>query len=206
MRDDEVSRLEMSDELMEREADVFVSEREMRDETEMSSEFPEIFMSVRLRVPSVSREKTEEEVNDVSMETVKLLREIYTPSTLKKDALPDVIFNVTSLVVVTGASETVAAFVVRGEIVRSFPVTARVGVSLSCSPSVKRISWLDVWTSYAFLMVWHGRSLHPQWAKSVPDGDTKREEAVEEKTNFCIGMSVSESDGSEVKSTSFVES
>ena len=79
MRGDDVFSVEMPDLRIEREADVFVSEREMRDETEMSSEFPEIFMSVRLRVPSVSREKTEEEVNDVSMETVKLLRESVFP-------------------------------------------------------------------------------------------------------------------------------
>ena len=53
MRDDDVSRLEMSDLRTEREADVFVSEREMREVTEIESEFPEIFMSVTLSVPSV---------------------------------------------------------------------------------------------------------------------------------------------------------
>ena len=52
MRDDVVWREEMSDVRMEREADDFVSEREMRDETDISSEFPDIFMLVRLSVPS----------------------------------------------------------------------------------------------------------------------------------------------------------
>ena len=52
------------------------------------------------------------------MEMVNALRERDTPSTLKKDALPDVIFNVASDVVVIGVSEGEAAFVVRGESVR----------------------------------------------------------------------------------------
>ena len=38
---------------MEREADVFVSEREMREERKIDELLPDIFMSVRLRVPSV---------------------------------------------------------------------------------------------------------------------------------------------------------
>ena len=46
------------------------------------------------------------------MEMVNALRERDTPSTLKKEALPDVICNVTPLVVVIGASEAEAAFVV----------------------------------------------------------------------------------------------
>ena len=112
MREDDVSREEMSDVLMEREADVFMREREMRDETEMSSEFPDIFMSVKLSSPSVSREKTEEEVKDVSMEMLNALRERETPSTLKKDAPPEVICNLASLVVVIGVSEAEAVFVV----------------------------------------------------------------------------------------------
>ena len=53
MRDDAVFNVEMSDVLMERETDVIVSEREMREETEMSLEFPDIFMSVKLRLPAV---------------------------------------------------------------------------------------------------------------------------------------------------------
>ena len=53
MREDDVWREEMSDLRMEREADVFVSARERRDETDISSEFPDIFMSVKLRLPSV---------------------------------------------------------------------------------------------------------------------------------------------------------
>ena len=46
------------------------------------------------------------------METVKLLRERDTPSTLKKEAEPDVKCNVASLVVVIGDCETEAVFVV----------------------------------------------------------------------------------------------
>ena len=53
MREDDVSRLKMCDVLMEREGDVFVSEREIREVTENWWEFPNIFMSVRLSVPSV---------------------------------------------------------------------------------------------------------------------------------------------------------
>ena len=112
MREEDVWREEMSDLRMETEADVFVSEREMRDETEMSSEFPDIFMSVRLSVPSVPSVKTEEDENEVSMEMQNALRERDTPSTLKKDALPDVICNVASELVVIGASRAEAAFVV----------------------------------------------------------------------------------------------
>ena len=61
MRDDDVSRLEMSDLRMEREADVDEGEREMREVTEMDVADPLIFISVRLSVPPVWREKTEEE-------------------------------------------------------------------------------------------------------------------------------------------------
>ena len=118
MREDDVWREEMSDVLMEREADVSVSEREMREETEMDDELPDIFISVRLSVPSVRSVKSEEDENAVSMEMLNALRERDTPSTLKKDALPDVIFNVTSEVVVIGVSEAEGAFVVRGESVR----------------------------------------------------------------------------------------
>ena len=57
-------------------------------------------------------------MNEVSIEMVNALRERDTPSTLKKDALPDVICNVASLVVVIGVSEAEGAFVVRGESVR----------------------------------------------------------------------------------------
>ena len=52
-----------------------VREGEMRGDTAMVSDFPDIFMLVRLSVPSFWGEKTEEEVNEVSMETGKLLRE-----------------------------------------------------------------------------------------------------------------------------------
>ena len=45
--------MEISDLRIERDADVFVSDRETSEETEMDDELPEIFMSVRLRVPSV---------------------------------------------------------------------------------------------------------------------------------------------------------
>ena len=53
MRQDDVRREEMSDVLMEREAEVDVTERERREETEMDEELPDISMSVRLRLPSV---------------------------------------------------------------------------------------------------------------------------------------------------------
>ena len=53
MREDDVFSVEMSDVLMEREADVFVSERETSEEREMDDELPDIFISVKLRLPSV---------------------------------------------------------------------------------------------------------------------------------------------------------
>ena len=112
MREDVVWRDEMYDLRMEREADVFVSEREMREETEMDKVLPDSFMSVRLSVPSVLSEKTEAELKDASMEMQNALRERDTPSTLKKDALPDVMTSVASLVVVIGVSEAEADFVV----------------------------------------------------------------------------------------------
>ena len=46
------------------------------------------------------------------MEMLNALRERDTPSTLKKLSVPDVIFNIASLVVVTGASKADADFVV----------------------------------------------------------------------------------------------
>ena len=52
MRDDDVFSVEMPDLRIEREADVFVSEREMSEEIEMDDELPDIFMLVRLSVPS----------------------------------------------------------------------------------------------------------------------------------------------------------
>ena len=52
MREDVVFSVEMSDVLIDREADVFVSEREMRDESEMDEVLPDIFISVRLISPS----------------------------------------------------------------------------------------------------------------------------------------------------------
>ena len=51
-------------------------------------------------------------MKEASMEMVNALRERDTPSTLKKDALPDVIFNIASDVVVIGVSNAEAAFVV----------------------------------------------------------------------------------------------
>ena len=66
------------------------------------------------------------------MEMLNALREKDTsPSTLKKDALPDVIFNVASLVVVSGISEGEAAFVSAGESVREQSAMVKVGTSLS---------------------------------------------------------------------------
>ena len=53
MREDDVFNVEMSDLRMEIEADVFETEKEMSEETDISSEFPDIFMSVRLSDPSV---------------------------------------------------------------------------------------------------------------------------------------------------------
>ena len=41
---------------------------------------------------------------------------------------------------------------------------------------------------------------------SVPDGETRRESEEGANTNHCIGMSVSASDGSEVKRISFADS
>ena len=46
------------------------------------------------------------------MEMLNALRERETPSTLKKEAEPDVICNLASLVVVIGVSEAEAVFVV----------------------------------------------------------------------------------------------
>ena len=53
MREDDVFSVEMSERRMERVADVFESEREMSEEREMEDELPDIFMSVRLSLPSV---------------------------------------------------------------------------------------------------------------------------------------------------------
>ena len=108
----------------------FVRDGEMSEDTEMDEELPDIFMSVRLSSPSVLREKTEEEVNEVSMEIVKVLRERDTPSTLKKEAEPDDICNLASLFCLSGRSSAVPSFVESAVIVRSFCVTLMVGVSL----------------------------------------------------------------------------
>ena len=53
MRANVVFRVDMSDDVMLIDEDVSLSERETSEETEIESEFPEIFMSVRLRVPPV---------------------------------------------------------------------------------------------------------------------------------------------------------
>ena len=64
MREDDVFRVDITDVMMEREADVFVSEIEMSEELEISLELPDIFMLDRLSVPAVWREKTEAEEKD----------------------------------------------------------------------------------------------------------------------------------------------
>ena len=64
MREDDVFRVDITDVMMEREADVFVSEIEMSEEIEISLELPDIFMLDRLSVPAVWREKTEAEEKD----------------------------------------------------------------------------------------------------------------------------------------------
>ena len=78
MREDDVFRVEIADWVIVRVPEFFIRDEEMNEETEMSLELPDIFMLIRLSSPSVSREKTEE-VNEVSMETVKLLRESVFP-------------------------------------------------------------------------------------------------------------------------------
>ena len=52
MRECDVFRVDMADCVIVSVPEFFVREGEMREETEMSLEFPDIFMSVRLSVPS----------------------------------------------------------------------------------------------------------------------------------------------------------
>ena len=53
MREDVVFRVEITDVVMERDPEFDVSEREMREGTEINVEDPLIFISVRLSIPPV---------------------------------------------------------------------------------------------------------------------------------------------------------
>ena len=81
---------------------------------------------------------------------------------LKKDVDPDFMTNVALLFTKTGLSDSAPVCVECAVNVSAFPVTLMVGVSLSWFSSFKWICWVDVCMAYAFFIVLHGSSLHPQ--------------------------------------------
>ena len=81
--------VEMSELAIVMDSEASMSERETRDETEMSS-LPDIFMFVRLRAPLVWRAKTATSVKEVSMEMVKHWRSRVFPLIVKKDDVKEV--------------------------------------------------------------------------------------------------------------------